>query len=87
MGECAQGAPQTLGLAEVVIASGVKVQEGSLLTRSGKALTHTRTGEFETLFGEPTNRHSSRQVAPDFAERASGGMDSIGGNLRGIPAG
>lgn len=43
-----------LGLAEAVIAAGVKVQEGALLTRSGKALTYTRTGEFETLFGEPT---------------------------------
>jgi FAD-dependent urate hydroxylase len=43
-----------LGLAEAVIAAGVKVEEGALLTWRGKALTHTRTGDFESIFGEPT---------------------------------
>jgi 2-polyprenyl-6-methoxyphenol hydroxylase-like FAD-dependent oxidoreductase len=58
-----------LGLAEAVIAAGVKVEEGALLTWRGKALTHTRTGEFEALSGEPTiviHRAKLRQILLDM---------------------
>src|SRR5262245_60293692 len=43
-----------LGVAEAVIASGSKVQEGAMLNGRGKVLVRTRISELEALLGEPT---------------------------------
>lgn len=45
---------RALGLADAVMAGGSKVQRASILDSRGKALSRTRTDEFERLFGDPT---------------------------------